>query len=724
LGTTVRTVLKPYAGNTLASTSSTSQTVVGNYAIKDLSPTVTGGNFVGAPVFVGNLSVNTKAVTPNATGVSKVYDGTTAMSNVVVGLTGKVTGDKLSINGTGAFSQKNVGSSLDYTISNITLGDDDAANYHLSGMSNSLTGSNGSITRAPLVLTSANVVKTYDRNSSASGTAVATNGTQLFGADSLSGGTFVFDNKNAGTGNKVVRLSGVTVGDGNNGGNYTVSYVDNTTSTIWAKNLTASYSAAHKTYNGNALASVTGSSADIIDGDTVILNHSSATFANKNVGTSKTVTVSGIALGGADAGNYNLQNSSATSTANITAKSLNVSYTANHKVYDGLTNASVSGSSSDIVSGDNIGFTQTAHFEDKNVANGKGVSITQIGLNGTDASNYDLAFTTASASANITPKDVSLSSITAAHKVYDGNNTASITSGAISTGVLSETLTISGSGTFNNQNAGNSKTVTVANVTALTKTNGTGNWSNYNLTTTGSMTTNANITRKDVTLDSITAAHKVYDGNNTASITSGAISTGVGSETLVIGGTGSFSSKDAGDNKTVTVADVTTLTKTDGTGNWSNYNLTTSGGLTTTANITRKLVSLSSITAADKAYDGSVAATIASGVVMDTVGTETLSVSGVGLGSFSDKNAGNGKTVSVADVSSLTLTNGANGGDWSNYQLTNSGPMTTQANITRKDVSLSSITADNKVYDGFNTATITSGAISTGVGSETLAISG
>ncbi|KZR98581.1 Uncharacterized protein APZ42_005930, partial [Daphnia magna] len=38
------------------------------------------------------------------------------------------------------------------------------------------------------------------------------------------------------------------------------------------------------------------------------------------------------------------------------------------------------------------------------------------------------------------PQDVSLSSITAPDKVYDGNNTATITSGAISTGVGSETL--------------------------------------------------------------------------------------------------------------------------------------------------------------------------------------------------------------------------------------------------------------------------------------------
>ena len=85
LGTSVNATLKAYAGTNLAGLSSSGHTVVGNYSIKDISPTVVGGNFVGAPVFAGQLNVLAKAVTPNATGVSKVYDGTTAMNNVVLG---------------------------------------------------------------------------------------------------------------------------------------------------------------------------------------------------------------------------------------------------------------------------------------------------------------------------------------------------------------------------------------------------------------------------------------------------------------------------------------------------------------------------------------------------------------------------------------------------------------------------------------------------------------
>ena len=66
---------------------------------------------------------------------------------------------------------------------------------------------------------------------SASGAAIVTSG-QLFGSDSLSGGTFAYSNANAGSGNKTVTVGGVTVSDGNGGSDYAVTYANNTTSTI------------------------------------------------------------------------------------------------------------------------------------------------------------------------------------------------------------------------------------------------------------------------------------------------------------------------------------------------------------------------------------------------------------------------------------------------------------------------------------------------------------
>ncbi len=317
---------------------------------------------------------------------------------------------------------------------------------------------------------------------------------------------------------------------------------------------------------------------------------------------------------------------------------------------------------------------------------------------GKSALGYVTTYTSGTLSVN--KKDVSLANITAANKTYDGSDAAAITAGSISTGVGTETLLINGSGTFSDKNAADGKTVTVADVTALTKTNGTGDWNNYNLTTTGAMTTTANIAKKDVSLASITAANKAYDGNDAATITAGNISTGVGSETLLISGSGTFSNKNAADGKTVTVADVTALTKTNGTGDWGNYNLTTTGSMATTANIAKKDVSLTSITAANKVYDGSDAATITAGSINTGVGTETLFISG--SGTFSDKNADVNKTVTVADVTALTKTNGT--GDWNNYNLITTGAKTTTATIDKATLSAALTGTVEKVYDGTTAA--------------------
>ena len=66
-----------------------------------------------------------------------------------------------------------------------------------------------------------------------------------------------------------------------------------------------------------------------------------ATFANKNVGTGKVVTLTGATLDGTDKNNYILD-FVATSTANITKRDLTVTATGVNKVYDGTITATVS----------------------------------------------------------------------------------------------------------------------------------------------------------------------------------------------------------------------------------------------------------------------------------------------------------------------------------------------------------------------------------------------
>jgi hypothetical protein len=324
------------------------------------------------------------------------------MGNMVIGMTGKVNNDVVSISGNGAFIQKDAGTNLGYSVTGVTLASADAGNYVLSGGTNSFTGNDGAITAASLVITSGNVTKVYDRTTTAAGVAQAATGSQTFGSDSLSGGTFAFTTAAAGAGNKAVTVSGVTVNDGNNGSNYSVTYANNTTSTVTQKALTASMSAANKTYDGTTAASVTGSSTDIITGDTVTFANTSATFANKNVGTGKPVTVAGISLTGTNAGNYSLQSNTATATANVTAKSLTAAMSAANKTYDGTTTASVTGSSTDIITGDTVTFANTsATFANANVGTGKTVTVAGISITGTDAGNYSLQSNTAMALADI-----------------------------------------------------------------------------------------------------------------------------------------------------------------------------------------------------------------------------------------------------------------------------------------------------------------------------------
>src|SRR5439155_675112 len=107
----------------------------------------------------------------------------------------------------------------------------------------------------------------------------------------------------------------------------------------------------------------------------VSLAGGTATFDNKTVANGKTVTLSGASLTGADAGNYVLD-SVATTVANITAKHITGSFTADNKEYDGNNSATVlTRSLSGAIGGDVVSLTGgTATFDNKTVANGKTVT--------------------------------------------------------------------------------------------------------------------------------------------------------------------------------------------------------------------------------------------------------------------------------------------------------------------------------------------------------------
>src|SRR6185436_15964948 len=99
--------------------------------------------------------------------------------------------------------------------------------------------------------------------------------------------------------------------------------------------ITGSITASGKVYDGTTAATIaTRTLSGVLGADNVSLSGGTAIFADKNVGTSKTVTATGLSLSGTAAGNYQLASTSAATTADITPATLIGNVTASNKTYD------------------------------------------------------------------------------------------------------------------------------------------------------------------------------------------------------------------------------------------------------------------------------------------------------------------------------------------------------------------------------------------------------
>jgi hypothetical protein len=182
------------------------------------------------------------------------------------------------------------------------------------------------------------------------------------------------------------------------------------------------------------------------------------------------------------------------------------------------------------------------------------------------------------------------------HKTYGGADPANQT--ALNAALLSAYASASGASkltsTVTSAAGSNTFAVTAADV-INTLSGGTAraagtNVGSYAFTSLSGASTNTTLStaqlvidKRDITLDSLTANTKPYDGNTTADIVGASFNNTYNNETLALTGRGYFDSQHVNDVSTVTVTDVTTLTKANGTGAWSNYNLTSTGAHTSSA---------------------------------------------------------------------------------------------------------------------------------------------
>jgi hypothetical protein len=363
-------------------------TVSGNIAV-----TVNPANLSGATVTIsGDYTYNGMAQTPPA-------------GNVTVSLTpfGNLAG-----NGT------------NYSLSASDNTGAGTATLTVTGTGNFTGTETQSFTIAPKALTVSGIafaVKTYD----------ATTGATMNGALSLagvvgannvtldvSGVSYAFANAAAGT--TTVNRTGDYALTGADNANYSLTQpaVSFTATAIAKKDITITgLAASNKVYDGTATATATGTPAlsDNYDGAnlTVDAGSAAATFDSKNVGTGKTVTFSGYALGGLAAGNYTLSAQPANATADITAKAVTITgLAALNKEYDGTATATVTGTPalSDNYDGADLTVnagSAAATFDSKNVGTGKTVTFSGYALDGLEAGNYTLSAQPASVTADITP---------------------------------------------------------------------------------------------------------------------------------------------------------------------------------------------------------------------------------------------------------------------------------------------------------------------------------
>jgi len=644
-GGSVNVKLRAYSGNTPAGVSSSGNTVVGNYLIEDKSPLITGANFLGAPVFVGNLSVNQKSVTPTVSGLTKVYDGTTALANTALILTGQVTGDTLLISGSGVFNSKNAGTQRGYAFNNLALSGADQGNYFLSG-GNSLTGVNGTITPAPLRLTTTNVTKTYDGTLSAAGTATVVGGTQLFGQDSISGGSFAFTHKNAGTGNKTVTTSAVTVTDGNNGGNYAVSYVDNTASTINTAALIVTAAASQKTYDGSLSASGTGVVGTLAGAGDSVANAGSLSFTDKNAGTGKTVTVTGVQIkdsSGADmTGNYAITSASSNSGV-ITPANASISEASKTVTYNGANQTQDAPTLSGFLAGDNIQASGAASGRNA------GTYSSNLVATGTDVGNYNITYVNAPLVINKLGASITA---TGTSVVYNGQ-TQTQGAATLSGFIAGDSVAATGLASGRNVGAYNSG----LGATGADAGNYTIQFLNAPLT----------ITQRAASLG---AANQTVVYNGTVQTLLGTQGSGfIAGDALVF--TGLPSGRNVGQYTAalgVTGADA------------SNYSITYGNGVLTIGKAPLQFIGTA---VADKTYDGNTTAKVTAGSILGLMGNETLNVVSV-TGAFADPEVGNGKPVQVI----YGLADGLQGGLVSNYD---GSPQTLSASITRPSAPTQSV---------------------------------
>ena len=286
----------------------------------------------------------------------------------------------------------------------------------------------------------------------------------------------------------------------------------------------------------------------------------------------------------------------------------------------------------------------------------------------------------------IAKKQLTISGTTVADKVYDGNDTATVTAGTLA-GLVSGDETSVGvmaTGTFASKDVAYGLGVEEQDVTVSYAL--TGALANNYLAPVGE-TLQAKINPKPL---SNVHLEKVYDGHGrfarTALTTAQGIIAGESIKIYVDAiGANVGVYKDGNEDEDFDFNEYVLYI-----GDTEEQTVNYAWGDTCTATIKAKQLTISGTTVADKVYDGTTDATVMTGTLAGLIGTDELSVGVSATGTFADKNAGSDKTVTI--VYSLT-------GALANNYLAPKDETAT-ATINKKELDLTEV--PSREYNGDN----------------------
>ena len=636
-----------------------------------------------------SITPATITVTPDS-GLSKVYGSadpvftytyTGAVGSEVPGLTGVLV----------RVSGENVGG---YAIEIGSLVLEDNGSFLESNYTLVLNPVTVNFTITPATITVSGITasdKIYDGDVNATlNCAIANLAGKIAGDDLSVTAVGAFDDKNVGN-VKTVTISCLAL-TGNDAFNYVLAGIgqqETATATITPATITVSgITAKNKTYDGTtgAVLNYSGVTLDgVLPGDEVIFISATGAFADKNVGNGKSVTIGNYILGGADTDNYVLTPQSMTVVADITPATITVSgITADNKVYNGNTDATLVLNNANLagrIAGDDLSVTAVGTFDDKNVGNVRVVTISDHALTGNDAFNYVLAISGQQtyAIANITP--ATLTAIYAGENIVYGDSPA---------------LIIMVTGFVNGEDENTATNYSAPSFASVPTGVGT-----HTITPSGGSADNYVFDYVEGTLTiskrslEITAGSgsKTYDGtpleNNGYTVTGGSLVSGDSISSVTVIG----SQTNAGSSDNI-ASDAVIMNGFDDV--TANYNITYVNG---TLTVNKATITILGITAENKVYNGNTEAVLNyDGVTIAGVITGDVVTITSATGAFADKNVGNGKLVTIGNYI-------LGGADKDNYVLT-SQSMTVAADITPATITVSGITASDKVFDGKVSATI------------------